>query len=178
MDFVFIVNQILLVLTVIAQIITVVLIASFFVEQKNVLDFFQKYSLHLVFAVAFIATVGSLFYSEVAGYEPCKLCWFQRILMYPQTIILAIALFKKDKGIVPYIVGLSAVGAVISGYHYLLQLGIFTSGSCSTVGYSVNCAKLFVMGFGYITIPMMAFTAFLLIIISMIILKLNEKQNY
>lgn len=165
------INQILLILTVIAQIIIAVFVLSFFIKQKAILNFFRKYALVFAFIVALVATLGSLFYSEVAGYEPCKLCWFQRILMYPQVILLGIALLKKDNGIVLYSLSLSFIGALIAGYHYLLQLGIVPSIGCSAVGYSVDCAKRFIMGFGYITIPMMSLTAFLLIISFMFVLK-------
>lgn len=117
--------------------------------------------------VAVLATAGSLFYSEIAGYEPCKLCWFQRIFMYPQVILLAIALWKRDDHIRLYSIWLSAVGAVIAAYHYLLQIGVISGGPCSAVGYSVSCAQRFVLQHGYITIPMMALTAFLMITVFM-----------
>ncbi|OGZ79497.1 MAG: hypothetical protein A2312_00255 [Candidatus Staskawiczbacteria bacterium RIFOXYB2_FULL_32_9] len=141
-------------------------------------NFFGKYALFFAFVVVLIATLGSLFYSEVAGYEPCKLCWFQRILMYPQVIILGMAFLKKDIGVVSYSIVLSAIGVVIAGYHYLLQIGVASSSvGCSVVGYSISCAQRFVMGFGYITIPMMAFTAFLLIIVFMVTLKLTTYEK-
>ncbi|MEK7541011.1 MAG: disulfide oxidoreductase [Patescibacteria group bacterium] len=178
MELISTVNQILLILTVAGQIIAAVLIVSFLIKQRTILNFFAKYALVFSFIVALVATVGSLFYSEVAGYEPCKLCWFQRILMYPQVIILAMALLKKDNKVASYSIALSFLGVLISGYHYLLQLGVGPSISCSSIGYSINCAQKFVMGFGYITIPMMAFTAFLLIIGFMFALKSNNYFNY
>ncbi|OGY68707.1 MAG: hypothetical protein A3B94_01990 [Candidatus Jacksonbacteria bacterium RIFCSPHIGHO2_02_FULL_43_10] len=115
--------------------------------------------------------LGSLFYSEIAGYEPCQLCWWQRILMYPQVILLGVAWLKEDQGIVLYSIALSSLGALIAGYNYLLQIGFVPSIGCSAVGYSINCSQRFVMQFGYITIPMMALTAFLLIISFMIVFK-------
>lgn len=112
-----------------------------------------------MFIIALIATAGSLFYSEVAHYEPCKLCWFQRIFMYPQVLLLALALYKRDNHIIDYILWMSGIGLVIAGYHYLLQLGVVTGSFC---GIGVSCDQRFVMEYGYITIPMMAFTAFTL----------------
>jgi len=85
--------------------------------------------------------------------------------MYPQVFLLGLALYKKDLGMAPYSLLLSSVGAVIAFYHYLLQLNIVPSLPCSAVGYSVSCSQIFVMNFGYITIPLMAFTAFLLLAI-------------
>ncbi|MEK7658799.1 MAG: disulfide oxidoreductase [Patescibacteria group bacterium] len=171
MEIILIVNQTLSLLTVAGQIIIVVLIASLATKRSEILNFFAKHALSFSLLVALIATLGSLFYSEIAGYDPCKLCWFQRILMYPQVILIGIAWLKKDYGIVLYSIVLSSLGALIAGYHYLLQIGIASSIGCSAVGYSINCAQRFVMQFGYITIPMMAFTAFLLIISFMVVFK-------
>ena len=160
------VNQILSLLAIIAQIIIVGLFLVLLLDKNRVFfSFIKKYALLFSFIVALTATLGSLFYSEIAGFEPCKLCWFQRIFMYPQVILLGLALIKKGREIVAYTIGLSLPGAVIAGYHYLLQLGVVPSLSCSVVGYSVSCSQRFVMNFGYITIPLMSFTAFLLIIL-------------
>ncbi|MEK7061668.1 MAG: disulfide oxidoreductase [Patescibacteria group bacterium] len=175
MEFISTVNQMLLFLTITGQIILAIVIISFVTKQIKILNFFSKHALVFSFIIALVATLGSLFYSEIAGYEPCKLCWFQRILMYPQVIILGMALLKKDNGIIPYSLVLSLIGAFIAGYHYLLQLGIVPSIGCSAVGYSISCSQRFILGFGYITIPIMSLTAFLLIISFMTALKLNKK---
>lgn len=161
-------NLILSSLTVIGQIIIVLLGISFFTRQTKVLEFVSKNAILFSLVVALIATLGSLFYSEIAGYEPCKLCWFQRVLMYPQVILLGIALWKKNGMLTIYnSIALSILGAVIAGYHYLLQIGIAPELPCAAMGYSVSCSQRFVMNFGYITIPMMALTAFTLIILFM-----------
>ena len=169
------VSQMLAILTIIGQIIVVVLLISLLTNRQNIILFFGKHAILFSFIVSFITTLGSLFYSEIAGYEPCKLCWFQRILMYPQVILFGIALWKNDKKISDYIIGLSGIGALIAGYHYLLQLGIAPSLSCSAVGYSLSCSKIFVMTLGYITIPLMSFTAFMLILLLQIMQKKMEK---
>ncbi len=161
------INFLLGILTVASQ-ITIALIIAMLVFQKEKLDsLLKKYALPISFAIALAAASGSLFYSEIAGYDPCKLCWFQRIFMYPQTILLGIALWKKDYKIALYSLILSLMGAAIAGYHYLLQIGIATALPCSAVGYSASCSQRFVMQFGYITIPMMAFTGFILIALLM-----------
>ena len=172
------VNQILSSLTVLAQAIIIGLLVVFLINKnKTFLDFVGKYAVLLSFIVALTATLGSLFYSEIAGFEPCKLCWFQRIFMYPQVILLGLALWKKDQNIINYILGLSLPGAIIAGYHYLLQLGVVPPLACSTIGYSVSCSQRFVMSFDYITIPLMAFSAFLLLILLQLIKKGYNKQN-
>ena len=77
------------------------------------------------FALAAIAMSGSLYFSEVANYIPCTLCWYQRIAMYPLVVLFGIAAVRRDRGIAPYGLVLSAVGAVIAVYH--LQLTWFPS---------------------------------------------------
>ena len=159
------VNQILSLLTITGQIIIVSVLIILLLKNKIISDLIGKEAILFSFAVSLIATLGSLFYSEIAGFEPCKLCWFQRILMYPQIILLGLAILRKDKNIISYTFWLSVIGAVIAGYHYLLQIGVAPNLYCSAVGYSVSCSQRFAMNFGYITIPMMAFTAFLMNII-------------
>jgi len=126
-----------------------------------------------MFIVAATATAGSLFFSEIAGWVPCKDCWLQRIFMYPQAVLLALALWKKDKGIAPYILALCLIGAAISTDHYIDQVeaAFFPEPSgeelgalmepCDATG--ISCAETQIdFAFGYITIPMMALTAFVL----------------
>jgi disulfide bond formation protein DsbB len=152
------------VLTVIAQAAILFVLSGFLFKKRIFADFFERNSLLFAFIIAFIATAGSLFYSEVLGYEPCELCWFQRIFMYPQVLLLGWALVKKEKHIGAYSILLSIFGAVIAGYNYLLQIGAASSVSCDIAGYSVDCSEYFAMNFGYITLPLMSFTAFILII--------------
>lgn len=170
------VNQILSILTITAQILIIGLFIAILLRKNKVSDFTKKHAVLFSFIVALTATLGSLFYSEIAKFEPCKLCWFQRIFMYPQVILLGMALLKKDENITNYILGLSMPGIIIAGYHYLLQLGIVPELTCSAVGYSVSCSQRFVMNFGYVTIPMMALSAFALIILLQLIKKGYNKN--
>lgn len=170
-------NVILSSLTVIGQAVIVLVAILFLARQTKLLEFISKRAILFSFIVALVATLGSLFYSEVAGYEPCKLCWFQRIFMYPQIVILGIALWKKN-GLVNYnSIALSIIGAAIAGYHYLLQIGVAPELPCAAVGYSAACSQRFVMNFGYITIPMMALTAFALITLFMIAQKFSRQGD-
>jgi len=121
--------------------------------------------------VAAVSMLGSLFYSNIAGLAPCVLCWYQRIAMYPQVLLFAVAFWKKDRTIIDYTLGLSGIGAVIAVYHYYVQLGGSPLTPCSTVGYSVSCSDKFIMNYGYITIPMMALTGFLMIMVNMFLYK-------
>ncbi|HLQ97356.1 MAG TPA: disulfide oxidoreductase [Candidatus Dormibacteraeota bacterium] len=123
----------------------------------------------LIWIQALIATVGSLFYSEVMGYVPCDLCWIQRIFMYPLVIIYGIAALKKDLSVALPGVILSGMGLCVSVYHYGLQklpLLQDAGGFCSTV----SCNLQYVNYFGFITIPFLAGTAFLVILTLHIVL--------
>jgi len=169
------VNLLLSSLTITGQVIVVGGVVLFIFKRDNfLLDLVREHALGFSFIVALIAALGSLFYSEIAGFEPCKLCWFQRIFMYPQVILFGMAIYLKDKNILNYSIALSLIGAVIAGYHYLLQIGAAPPVACPIVGFSVDCVQTFAMQFGYITIPMMALTAFLLIIFFSIVQKLSS----
>lgn len=128
-----------------------------------------KWGLWAALFVAFASMSGSLFYSEVAQYEPCKLCWYQRIAMYPLVLLIALGIRFRDRMITWYAGALAAVGALIAANHYYLQLSGNSFLPCSAVGYSVSCSKNFVLMYGYITIPVMALSAFIFIIIAMVL---------
>lgn len=129
----------------------------------------EKHGLILTFIIALTAMMGSLYFSEVSGWNPCKYCWIQRIFMYPQVILLGIALWKRDKTVARYILALCIIGTLYAAYHYYIQLyDIIASPTnpatpCDASGES--CVKTPFIQFGYITIPMMALTAFVLNII-------------
>lgn len=119
----------------------------------------------LSFGISLFATLGSLFFSEVAKFSPCALCWYQRIFMYPQPIILYLAIVRDEKFIRPYLVVLNILGAIIALYHYYIQ--VFPKSflaNCEIAG-GVSCIKGYQFYFGYISIPMMALTGFVLNII-------------
>lgn len=158
-------TNILSILTLIGTIYVIIAFLFFILRRKFPIKFVNENSLALIFIVSLIATLGSLFFSEIAGFTPCKLCWYQRILMYPLVLISIIALYKKDNNVIKYIIPMSIIGGLIAAYHYLLQIGIITTNlPCSTVGYSASCTEFFILEYGYITIPMMSLVAFLMII--------------
>jgi disulfide bond formation protein DsbB len=111
------------------------------------------------------ATLGSLYYSEIAGFVPCTLCWYQRILMYPLSLFLLIGILKHDGGLFDYVLPFSVLGMGLSTYHYLIQLGIIGHSGACTVG--IPCDLRWVNYFGFVTIPLMALTAFTIITVSM-----------
>lgn len=114
------------------------------------------------FSVAFLAMLGSLYFSEIAHYTPCTLCWYQRIAMYPLVLLLGIAAWRRDLGIRLYAVPLATIGAVIAAYHYLLEwFPEIDTGAC-TVG--IPCTQVWFRQFGFLSLPLLALIAFLLVI--------------
>jgi disulfide bond formation protein DsbB len=130
----------------------------------------SQYAFEIAFIFAVIAMLGSLYYSDVAGFAPCALCWWQRICMYPLTILLSIAIWRRDRRVGDYVIIFALLGALFAGYHYMLEWSGNNSVVCS-VG-SIPCSQRLVVQFGYITIPMMSLTAFLAILAAMQVRKL------
>lgn len=130
---------------------------------KAVLTFFGSNAIFFALLVALGSVAGSLFYSEIAHFAPCLLCWWQRVLLYPQAAILFVALLTRDERVRKYCATLSAIGALIAIYHTYLQFGGNDLVPCSATG--VSCDKVYFLTYGYVTIPTMALTAFALILI-------------
>lgn len=125
--------------------------------------------------VAAACMAGSLYYSEVAGFTPCKLCWFQRICMYPLVAVLAVAALRRERAAWQYGLPLSVVGLGISIYHYQLQqFPAQHSGFCTL---EAPCTAKEVDQFGFITIPFMAFTGFLLITVLLLAGRTDPAQE-
>lgn len=130
----------------------------------------------LAWLAAIFATLGSLYFSEVLHFIPCTLCWFQRIFMYPLVIILGVAFYRNDGEVYRYVLPLSMIGIVISGYHIALEkIPYLQEFEMCTTG--VPCSKDYLNLFGFITIPMMAFTAFTIITVCLIILARKGQEN-
>jgi disulfide bond formation protein DsbB len=119
-------------------------------------------ALALAGLVALTATLGSLYYSEVAGFAPCQLCWYQRIAMYPLPVVLGIAAWRKDFDVRHYVVPLAAIGAVVAGYHY--QLEWFPGQRAVACAADVPCDVAWFRSFGFISLPLMALVAFVCIV--------------
>lgn len=131
--------------------------------------------LYAAWVVAIAAMAGSLYFSEVRHFVPCTLCWWQRILMYPLVPLLGIATFRQDRGIWRYALPLSVVGLGTSTYHYLIQKvpGFAPPASCAI---GVPCSAAYINWFGFVTIPLLAGTAFLLITVALVLLARGERS--
>ena len=134
------------------------------------------YELWGAFVVAAIATGGSLFYSQVANFTPCEFCWFQRVLMYPLSILTLLVAARGDNRAARYLLPLPIVGAGTSIYHMLIERGVIAEPKLCSVSTPGGCGTNWIAnhGFGYLTIPTLALTAFLLIIGFLILASTGE----
>ena len=120
------------------------------------------YELWLAFLVAAVATGGSLFFSEVAHFVPCELCWFQRICMYPLSITTLLMALADDHRAVRYLLPLPLVGAGVSTYHLLVENDVVKQAQACLLSAPGGCATKWINEFGFVTIPTLALTAFVL----------------
>ena len=130
----------------------------------------------LAFSVAAAAMIGSLYFSEVAEFVPCKLCWYQRIAMYSLAVILLVAAVKRDHGVTKYALPLAVIGTGISTYHYSLEW--FPSIETDVCSIDVPCTTIWFREFGFATLSFMALSGFLLIIALMVALQTRKEQSH
>lgn len=128
----------------------------------------RSYLVYAAWAQALAATAGSLYFSEVRDFVPCMLCWYQRILMYPLIVIIAVGILRRDRSLYWTVLPLSLAGAGVAIYHNLLQQGVVSEAIVSC-RFGVPCQAKWIEWLGFITIPMMSLTAFSVIAILMTI---------
>jgi disulfide bond formation protein DsbB len=129
----------------------------------------QNKLIFLSWIIALVASLGSLFFSEVMGYPPCSLCWYQRIAMYPLVILFGVGLFQPLKQTLNFSIPLVILGWIIAVYHNLLSFGIIPE-SASPCRSGVPCSTIYIELVGFITIPLLSFFAFTLILAILIYL--------
>ncbi len=135
------------------------------IEQNQLIDTLAGPGRFVALLASWVAMCGSLFFSEVLGWQPCLLCWYQRILMYPLAVILSVGILRRDRGVHLYALPLSIIGAGVSLYHYLLiKTTWFPPPACSV---TVPCNVDYINWLGFINIPFLALTAFLIITVCM-----------
>ncbi len=129
------------------------------------------------FLIALIATLGSLFFSEVMQFIPCSMCWYQRIFMYPLVLIFLINLLYPDDKLLKYSMPLVLIGLFFSIYHNLLMFGIIPESVVPCVQ-GVPCSTEYINWLGFITIPFLSLIAYSAILVFMLFYKKeigNEK---
>src|SRR5206468_3261152 len=125
-------------------------------------DWLWGYELWAAFVVSAIATGGSLFFSETAGFVPCELCWYQRICMYPLSIVTLLGALADERRIARYLLPLPLVGAGVSVYHLLVENRVVEQSQICLLSAPGGCATKWIEEFGYVTIPVLALTGFAL----------------
>ncbi|HEY5580176.1 MAG TPA: disulfide bond formation protein B [Rhodoferax sp.] len=112
--------------------------------------------------IAAIATLGALFMSDIMGFAPCVLCWYQRIFMFPLVFVLAAGLFPFDPRVMRYALPLASVGLLVAGFHLLLVAGVIPE-SLTPCRQGILCSTVQVEWLSFVTIPLLSFFAFLVI---------------
>lgn len=133
--------------------------------------------LRICFLVALMAMLGSLFFSDVLGYPPCILCWYQRIAMYPLVLIFGTALWRGDQSGFRYAAPLIVIGLLIAAYHNLLYYE-FIPDSITPCKQGISCTSKQVEILGFLTIPLMSFLSFIVLAaLSVLGMRASEEQK-
>jgi disulfide bond formation protein DsbB len=161
------------------QLATIGLGALFIVRRKyavaeRVISVFTPHALWIAFALSLFASFMTLVYSDYLGIEPCPLCWWQRIFLYPQVILFGMAAWKKDWYVAEYSIVLSIFGAGVALYQHALQMLPGSGLPCPATG--ASCAQRFLFEFGYITYPLMAFSIFVFLVVTMLIVRSRRES--
>lgn len=140
---------------------------------KTLSKFVSKNILYIGFLISLAAMVSSLVYSDVIGYPPCMLCWYARVLFYPQVFLFGRAIIKKDFNIVPYSMILTVLGVILMAYHSTIVITGESVLPCAASG--VSCLSRDVFAFGFITIPFMGIVGFVSLLLSLLVYKKSNK---
>ena len=161
------------------QIFSVVALFLLFIGPKKnaYLDFIDKHYLNLGFIISLLASLFSLVYSEIVGYVPCYLCWYQRVFLFPLPFIFGVAIWTKDRKIVKYVLPLLGVGFIFSVYqNFFYYFGGGSTLPCDASG--VSCYQQLINAFGgYISFPMLSLSAFLALVTTVLVAHFYKKED-
>ena len=169
-----VVGQVLIVLALLVGLLALAGVRGPFDAIRNLL---WGYELWGAFIVAAIATGGSLFFSQIAHFPPCEYCWFQRILMYPLSILTLLLAGRGDNRAARYLIPLPVVGAGTSIYHLLIENHVVGESTACLKSAPGGCGVKWINEFGYITIPTLAHTGFLLLIGFLVLATAGEAEE-
>ena len=171
------INFYLALATLAMQILAVAFLALFLLRKKfpdleDVAGFLETWGLWIAVVLTLGGIAMTLLYSEVLGFAPCGLCWLQRVFLYPQIVLFALALWKRDRHAADYSIALSAIGGTVALYQHYLQMGGHDILPCpATLSQATDCATRFLFEFGYITFPLMSFSLFAFLIVLMLFVR-------
>lgn len=172
------INSILTYGTLFSHILLVFIVLAFISKNSwgsSTVNFVGKHALVLGLVTSLVAIVGSLMYSEVIGYEPCLLCWWQRVFIYPNFVLFLVAINKNTRNVFDYVLPLSIIASIVAAYQSYANLGGGSILPCTAEGGA--CSKVYVLEFGYITIPLMGLTIAVYLILVSLIGKHYAKKN-
>lgn len=139
-------------------------------SENPFMQFVSKWRNQIGLIVAGGSVLGSLYYSEIVGYEPCALCWWARIFIYSSALILLVATFRKRTDAYVYVLPLSLIGILFAINHLVMTWFPGKGFSCDAVEL---CTKLYVNEFGFISIPLMVFVVY----VSLIVLSFSRVKD-
>jgi disulfide bond formation protein DsbB len=173
------ITPVFVLLTYVLNVATVVLLYALVFRKQNIskkiLEYVGDMALKIGFVVSLGAFLGSIMYSNIVGFEPCFLCWWERIFLYPLVFIYGVGLYVKEKSVWIYSFVFSVIAVMISGYHSYIRLAGSESALC--VESAVSCTKQYVSGYGYVNIPTMALSTGIFILLITIIYKLKYNKG-
>lgn len=146
-------------------------------KESKALNKISDFALPFGFIITLFASVLSLIYSDYLGEPACGLCWFQRVFIYSQVVLFAVAYIKNDLKVFVYSFWLSVVGGIIALYQEYLQLGYSEFIPCPTVSTFVDCAKPTFLNYGFITFPFMSFLVFVFLILLALAVRYHRKER-
>jgi disulfide bond formation protein DsbB len=146
-------------------------------NQSSTSDTIQKewFLLFLVWILATISTIASLFFSEIMKLPVCVLCWYQRIAMYPLVIILPLALFPFDAKVTRYAGVLVLFGWLTALFHVLLVAGFIPKNAQPCVQ-DIPCSETHLNVFGFLNMPMMSLLTFSIMGLLLFFVKKSESS--
>ena len=133
--------------------------------------------LYAAWLIALMATFGALFIGEVLGQTPCVLCWYQRIAMFPLSLILGVGCLTNDQCIGRYAFPLVFIGGAIALWHSLLYAGIIKEAIVPCARSGPSCTDSAMLTVANLPIPYLSFISFVAIAISLIIFHFHNKSS-
>ena len=137
----------------------------------------MNWFLYAAWTQSLIATVGSLYFSEIMRLPPCSLCWYQRIFMYPLVFILGVGIASSDRRVLLYALPMAVMGWLVAVYHNLLYYKIIPEGFTTCVS-GVSCTSKQIEWLGFITIPLLSLSAFTVILALLIVSAVQKGKNH